>query len=50
MAKVRHLLVKVLGDGARWTTFATKVKRENSKRPAFQDGFGKMVPGWRELN
>lgn len=50
MAKVRHLLVTVLGDDARWTTFAVKVKRENLRRPAFQDEFGKMVPGWLELN
>jgi hypothetical protein len=49
MKKIRHVLVKVLGDGARWTTFAVKVKRDNIRRPAFQEEFGKMVPGWREL-
>ncbi len=50
MAKVCHLLFKVLGYQARWIQFALKVKRENIRRPAFQDEFGKIVPGRRELN
>ncbi len=49
MAKMQHLLVKVMGDVARWQTFAGKIKRDNFKRPAFQDEFAKIVPGWREL-
>jgi hypothetical protein len=50
MAKVRHLLIKVLGDKARWQKFAIKVKQDNIRRPAFQQEFAKAVPGWRELS
>jgi hypothetical protein len=49
MAKVRRLLVEVLRDKDQWLTFATKVKQDNIKRPAFQEEFAKVVPGWREL-
>jgi hypothetical protein len=49
MAKVRRLLVEVLRDKDRWHTFATKVKQDNIKRPAFQEEFAKVVTGWREL-
>jgi hypothetical protein len=49
MLKVRHMLVNVLKDENRWKTFAGKVKRDNLRRPAFQEEFSKVVPGWREL-
>ena len=49
MAKVRHVLVTVIGEASRWKDFAVKVKRDNIRRPAFQEEFGKVVPGWREL-
>jgi hypothetical protein len=49
MAKVRYVLVTVIGDASRWKEFALKVKRDNMRRPAFQEEFGKVVPGWREL-
>ncbi len=50
MAKVRHLLVEVLGNEKRWRSLAVKVKQDNIRRPAFQDEFAKAVPRWRELS
>jgi hypothetical protein len=49
MAKVRRMLVEVIGDESRWIRFATKVKKDNIRRPAFQEEFGRVLPGWREL-
>ncbi|MCP4755620.1 MAG: hypothetical protein GY866_32555 [Proteobacteria bacterium] len=49
MAKVRHVLVQVLGDETRWKKYAGKIKQDNIKRPAFQEEFAKILPGWREL-
>jgi len=49
MAKVRHMLVEVLGDEARWIRSAEKIKKNNAKRPALQEEFASVVPGWSEL-
>jgi hypothetical protein len=49
MLKVRLMLVDVIKDESRWKVFAGKVKRENLRRPAFQEEFGKVIAGWREL-
>ena len=49
MKKVHHLLVDVLSDASRWRDFALKVKKDNIKRPAFQEEFTKAVPGWQAL-
>ena len=49
MKKVHHVLVDVLRDPSRWRDFAIKVKKDNIKRPAFQEEFTKAVPGWQAL-
>ena len=41
MAKVRRLLIEVIGDKGRWEKFALKVKQENIRRPAFQEEFAR---------
>lgn len=49
MKKVRHVLVDVLHDAPRWRDFAIKIKRDNIRRPAFQEEFAKAVPDWQTL-
>lgn len=49
MCRVRSLLVDVLGAEKRWRTFAGKIKRDNLKRPAFQEEFAKAVTGWHDI-
>jgi hypothetical protein len=49
MQKVHHMLVDILHDAPRWRDFAIKIKRDNLKRPAFQEEFAKAVPGWQAL-
>jgi len=49
MGKVHRVLVDVLRHPSRWRDFALKVKKDNIKRPAFQEEFTKAVPGWQAL-
>jgi hypothetical protein len=49
MTKIRRVLVDVLRDPTRWRDFAVKVKKDNIKRPAFQEEFAMVVPGWQAL-
>jgi hypothetical protein len=49
MAKVRHMLVVVMQSPDKWEIFARKTRNANLKRPAFQEEFAKVVPGWKTL-
>ena len=49
MAKVRRVLVEGIGDKAQWIDFASKVKRDNRRRPAFQQEFAKRIPDWKKI-
>jgi len=49
MRKVHRVMVKVLREPSRWRDFALKVKKDNIKRPAFQEEFTTAVSGWQAL-
>ena len=48
-AKVRHMWVDVMKTPEKWETFGRKVKEMNLKRPAFQEEFSIVLPGWKTL-
>ncbi len=49
MLKIRRVMMDVMKDENRWKKFAGKIKQENLHRPAFQEEFAIIVPGWRDL-
>jgi hypothetical protein len=48
-AKIRRLLVDIIQRPDEWRAYARQIKRQNSRRPAFQQEFGKAVVDWYEL-
>ena len=48
-AKVRHMWVDVMKTPEKWETFGRKIKGMNLRRPAFQEEFAKVLPGWKTL-
>ena len=50
MAKVWHLVVDVMGNEPRWRKFASKIRQDNIRRPAFQQEFAEVLPDWLKLN
>jgi hypothetical protein len=49
MAKIRRVYLDILKSEERWRDFAGKIKQENLRRPALQEEFARVMPGWREL-
>ncbi|OGQ50597.1 MAG: hypothetical protein A3I10_02670 [Deltaproteobacteria bacterium RIFCSPLOWO2_02_FULL_57_26] len=47
--KVRHMWLDVLKRPDKWQAWAKRIKMLNSKRPAFQEEFAKVVPDWNTL-
>lgn len=45
----RRVYLEILKLEERRRDFAGKIKRENLRRPALQEEFAKVKPGWREL-
>ena len=49
MNRIRLLIMGVLRQEERWLDLAREVKRANLKRPAFQEEFAAIIPGWRQI-
>lgn len=47
--KVHHMWLDVLKRPDKWQAWAKRIKTLNSKRPAFQEEFAKVVPAWNTL-
>lgn len=48
-AKVRHLLVDTIKRPDEWRAYAKLIKRQNSRRPAFQQEFASEITDWHQL-
>lgn len=49
LKRIRHVMVDLLDDEKAWFVLARRVKRENARRPAFQQEVASVLPGWSEL-
>lgn len=49
MNRIRLLIMGVLRQEKRWLDLAREVKLANLKRPAFQEEFATIIPGWRQI-
>ncbi len=47
--KVRYMCLDVIKAPEKWEAFARQVKTANLKRPAFQEEFAKLLPGWNAM-
>ena len=47
--KVHHMWLDMLKRPDKWQAWAKRIKTLNSKRPAFQEEFAKVVPDWNTL-
>jgi len=47
--RVRRVLVEVMKRPEEWKAYALKIKSNNSKRPAFQEEFARVIPDWDSL-
>lgn len=47
--RARRVWVDVLHRPKEWESFARRIKLDNIRRPAFQQEFAKVVPGWDKL-
>ena len=47
--KVRYMWLDVIKAPEKWEAFARQVKTANLKRPAFQEEFAKLLPGWNAM-
>jgi hypothetical protein len=41
-----HMWINVLKDPEQWAAFASAVKQANHRRPALQEEFAKVIPGY----
>ena len=49
VARIRRVLVDVMKEPGEWKKYALPIKLNNSKRPAFQDEFSRVIPDWKNL-